>query len=63
MKRGIQHRRLLPATAGADLLALALLAPTTCLVDRIALDQLPPLVRGKAEEITPLGRDMHAMGQ
>jgi len=32
------------------------LVPTTYLVDRIALDQLPPLVRAKAEEITPLAR-------
>ena len=32
------------------------LVPTSYLVDRIALDQLPPLVRAKAEEITPLAR-------
>ena len=32
------------------------LVPTSHLVDRIALDQLPPLVRAKAEEIMPLAR-------
>ena len=32
------------------------LVPTSYLVDRIALDQLPPLVRAKAEEIMPLAR-------
>ena len=32
------------------------LVPTTYLADRIALDALPPLVRGKAEEILPVMR-------
>ena len=32
------------------------LVPTTYLVDRIALDVLPPLVRQKAEEILPVAR-------
>ena len=32
------------------------LVPTSHLVDRIDLDQLPPLVRAKAEEIMPLAR-------
>ena len=32
------------------------LVPTSYLVDRIDLDQLPPLVRAKAEEIMPLAR-------
>ena len=32
------------------------LVPTTYLVDRIAMDVLPPLIRGKAEEILPVAR-------
>jgi len=33
------------------------LVPTTYLVDRIPLDDLPPLVRRKAEEVLPLARE------
>jgi len=33
------------------------LVPTTYLVDRIDLDVLPPIVRGKAEKILPLARE------
>ena len=32
------------------------LVPTTYLVDRIPMDALPAIVRGKAEEILPLAR-------
>ena len=33
------------------------LVPTTCLVDRIPLDVLPPPVRAKAEEVLPVARE------
>ena len=35
------------------------LVPTTYLADRIPLDELPPLVRAKAEEILPQMRESH----